>query len=127
MAKSDWHIFGERCAKRCDIPLISSPYSRAFGLGLDQPRRYRPPLSSRLPRRQSRRDRQVHCRRSTESYVALISAPPLVTPIILSATVKAYGELPEHAKINETDTFGEEDGECTFEFGDDDEVDIDDI
>ena len=42
-------------------------------------------------------------------------------------TVKAYGELPENAKINETDTFGEEEGECTFEFGDDEEVDIDDI
>jgi hypothetical protein len=42
-------------------------------------------------------------------------------------SVKAYGELPENAKINETDTFGEEDGECTFEFGDEGEVDIDDI
>lgn len=42
-------------------------------------------------------------------------------------TVKAYGELPENAKINETETFGEEEGECTFEFGDDEEVDIDDI
>ena len=41
--------------------------------------------------------------------------------------VKAYGELPENAKINETETFGEEEGECTFEFGDDEEVDIDDI
>jgi translation initiation factor 1A len=41
--------------------------------------------------------------------------------------VKAYGELPENAKINETDGFGEEEGECTFEFGDDGEVDIDDI
>ena len=41
--------------------------------------------------------------------------------------VKAYGELPENAKINETDAFGEEEGECTFEFGDDGEVDIDDI
>ena len=41
--------------------------------------------------------------------------------------MKAYGELPENAKINETDTFGEEEGESTFEFGDDDEVDIDDI
>ena len=41
--------------------------------------------------------------------------------------MKAYGELPENAKINETDNFGEEEGECTFEFGDDDEVDIDDI
>ena len=39
--------------------------------------------------------------------------------------MKAYGELPDNAKINETDTFNEEDGECTFEFGD--EVDIDDL
>jgi translation initiation factor 1A len=39
--------------------------------------------------------------------------------------VKAYGELPDNAKINETDTFNEEDGDCTFEFGD--AVDIDDI
>jgi translation initiation factor 1A len=38
------------------------------------------------------------------------------------------GELPENAKINETtDAFGEEEGECTFEFGDDGEVDIDGI
>ena len=42
-------------------------------------------------------------------------------------TVKAYGELPENAKINETDTFGEEDGDCIFDFGDEGEVDIDDI
>jgi len=41
--------------------------------------------------------------------------------------VKAYGELPETAKINETDNFAEEDGECTFEFGEDEEIDIDDI
>jgi hypothetical protein len=33
--------------------------------------------------------------------------------------VNAYGELPENAKSNETDAFGEEEGECTFEFGDD--------
>jgi hypothetical protein len=38
-----------------------------------------------------------------------------------------YGELPENAKIDETDAFGEEEGECTFEFGEDGEVDIDDI
>ncbi|KAH9040139.1 hypothetical protein EDB85DRAFT_1887108 [Lactarius pseudohatsudake] len=38
-------------------------------------------------------------------------------------TVKVYGELPENAKINETDTSGE----CTFEFGEDGEVDIDNI
>ena len=43
------------------------------------------------------------------------------------SSVKAYGELPENAKINETDAFGEEDGECTFEFGEDEEVDIDEI
>ena len=43
------------------------------------------------------------------------------------SSVKAYGELPENAKINETDTFGEEDGVRTFEFGDEGEVDIDDI
>ncbi|KAH7304934.1 hypothetical protein B0I35DRAFT_362550 [Stachybotrys elegans] len=59
-------------------------------------------------------------------------------------TLKSYGELPEHAKINEGDTFGQgEDGEAYFEFGDADsddesedeanpnsgkkEVDIDDI
>jgi hypothetical protein len=41
--------------------------------------------------------------------------------------VKAYGELPENAKINETDTFGDEEGECTFDFDDQGEVDIDDI
>ncbi|KAI4903772.1 hypothetical protein NFI96_029519, partial [Prochilodus magdalenae] len=33
-------------------------------------------------------------------------------------SLKAYGELPEHAKINETDTFGA---------GDDDEIQFDDI
>merc|ERR1712000_455545 len=59
-------------------------------------------------------------------------------------TLKSYGELPEHAKINETDSFGQgEDGEAYFEFGEADsdeessddntdptkkkEVDIDDI
>ncbi len=46
-------------------------------------------------------------------------------------SLKAYGELPDTAKINETDTFaGDEDNECNFEFGEDndeDEVDIDDI
>lgn len=51
----------------------------------------------------------------------------IVSPPLMSLIVKAYGELPENAKINETDAFGEEDGECTFEFGDEGEVDIDDI
>jgi translation initiation factor 1A len=46
---------------------------------------------------------------------------------IFTFQVKAYGELPENAKINETDNFGEEEGECAFEFGDGEDVDIDDI
>lgn len=53
--------------------------------------------------------------------------------------LKAYGELPESAKINETDTYGQEgDGDCNFEFDEDrsesgnedgkvKEVDVDDI
>lgn len=49
-------------------------------------------------------------------------------------SLKAYGELPETAKINETDTYGGEDEHMGLEFGEDDEdeesgaeVDIDDI
>ncbi|CAP68073.1 uncharacterized protein PODANS_1_19370 [Podospora anserina S mat+] len=35
-------------------------------------------------------------------------------------SLKAYGELPDTAKINETDTFGPgEDGDCGFEFDED--------
>lgn len=35
-------------------------------------------------------------------------------------SLKAYGELPDNAKINETDTFGPgEDGDCGFEFDED--------
>lgn len=61
-----------------------------------------------------------------------VSSPQSISSLCLDTKallflVKAYGELPENAKINETDTYGEEDGECTFEFGDDGEVDIDDI
>ncbi|KAJ9623148.1 Translation initiation factor 1A [Taxawa tesnikishii (nom. ined.)] len=47
-------------------------------------------------------------------------------------SLKAYGELPENAKINETDTYGGED-EGGFEFGEDEddesggELDIDEI
>ncbi|THH14114.1 hypothetical protein EW146_g6187 [Bondarzewia mesenterica] len=41
--------------------------------------------------------------------------------------LKAYGELPENAKLNETGPLDEEEGECTFEFGDEGDVDIDDI
>ncbi|CAK7902027.1 eukaryotic translation initiation factor 1A [[Candida] anglica] len=52
-------------------------------------------------------------------------------------TLKNVGELPENAKINETDTFGaDEDEDVNFEFGaedsddddeEDDDLDIDDI
>ncbi|KAG2164656.1 hypothetical protein JADG_004395 [Aureobasidium aubasidani] len=47
-------------------------------------------------------------------------------------SLKAYGELPESAKINETDTYGGEEEGIGFDFGEDDsesggEVDIDDI
>lgn len=39
-------------------------------------------------------------------------------------TLKNIGELPENAKINETDTFGgDEDEEVNFEFGEDEEDD----
>uniref|UniRef100_A0A2K5PZ93 S1-like domain-containing protein n=1 Tax=Cebus imitator TaxID=2715852 RepID=A0A2K5PZ93_CEBIM len=43
-------------------------------------------------------------------------------------SLRAYGKLPEHAKINETDTFGSgDDDEIQFDdIGDDDE-DIDEI
>ncbi|KAL2161244.1 hypothetical protein VTH06DRAFT_8464 [Thermothelomyces fergusii] len=35
-------------------------------------------------------------------------------------SLKAYGELPDTAKINETDTFGpNDDGDCGFEFDED--------
>ncbi|KAK7743650.1 Translation initiation factor 1A [Diatrype stigma] len=36
-------------------------------------------------------------------------------------SLKAYGELPENAKINETDTYarGDDDNECNFEFDED--------
>lgn len=51
-------------------------------------------------------------------------------------SLKAYGELPENAKINETDTYGQEgEGDCNFEFdedrsdsgAEDGPVDVDDI
>ncbi|PAV16396.1 nucleic acid-binding protein [Pyrrhoderma noxium] len=46
-------------------------------------------------------------------------------------SLKLYGELPETAKINETDAMEGGDEECGFEFGgegdEDDELDIDDI
>ena len=48
-------------------------------------------------------------------------------------SLKAYGELPESAKINETDTYGGDDeGGVGFDFGEDEsesggEIDVDDI
>merc|ERR1712230_322653 len=59
--------------------------------------------------------------------------------VVRTGDVKAYGELPESAKINETDTYGQEgDGDCNFEFDEDrsesededgkgKEIDVDDI
>ncbi|GJJ08114.1 hypothetical protein Clacol_002322 [Clathrus columnatus] len=41
--------------------------------------------------------------------------------------LRSYGELPDNARINETDTFNEEDGECMIEFADEAELDIDGI
>ncbi|KIO34574.1 hypothetical protein M407DRAFT_240445 [Tulasnella calospora MUT 4182] len=41
--------------------------------------------------------------------------------------LKAYGELPETAKINETDNFGVEGEDGEIEFGEDGEIDVDDI
>ncbi|KAG8917418.1 Translation initiation factor 1A [Tulasnella sp. 417] len=41
--------------------------------------------------------------------------------------LKAYGELPETAKINETDNFGAEGEDGEIEFGEDGEIDVDDI
>ena len=45
--------------------------------------------------------------------------------------MKAYGELPENARINETENFGEEGEEALFDFGEaadgDDDLEIDDI
>jgi hypothetical protein len=40
--------------------------------------------------------------------------------------VKARGELPEDSKITDPG-FGDNDAECTFKFGDEGDVDIDDI
>lgn len=48
-------------------------------------------------------------------------------------SLKAYGELPEHAKINETDTYGHDAFEDNVEFDEDreseeeQEIDVDDL
>lgn len=56
-------------------------------------------------------------------------APPLLfleTTRLIRTHSKAYGELPDTAKINETDTFGpNEDGDCGFEFDEDRDSDSD--
>ncbi|RYP21333.1 hypothetical protein DL767_009284 [Monosporascus sp. MG133] len=43
-------------------------------------------------------------------------------------SLKAYGELPENAKINETDTYarGDDDDQCNFEFDEDRETEDED-
>ncbi|KAG6868672.1 hypothetical protein C0993_012175 [Termitomyces sp. T159_Od127] len=80
-------------------------------------------ISRTIKRMSSSNTRRM--RRAIVRCVSFIARFPDL--LIFNTAVKAYGELPENAKINETDTFGEEDGECTFEFGDEGEVDIDDI
>ncbi|RYP45656.1 hypothetical protein DL768_008045 [Monosporascus sp. mg162] len=44
-------------------------------------------------------------------------------------SLKAYGELPENAKINETDTYarGDDDDQCNFEFDEDRESEDEDV
>lgn len=43
-------------------------------------------------------------------------------------SLKQYGELPDTAKINETETFGEDEGgEIEFEEASDDDEDLDDL
>lgn len=101
---------------------------------LDQQRRHHPRLAARVPRREGRRNPQVLCRRgpffvchqprltpcSPGAFV------PQITTILTHSFRKAYGELPDTAKINETDTFGPgEDGDCGFEFDEDRDSDSD--
>lgn len=50
----------------------------------------------------------------------------LLRPFLQARNLKTYGELPDTAKINETDTFGDEGDDDGVEFGGDDS-DIDDI
>ncbi len=40
-----------------------------------------------------------------------------------SRNLKAYGEIPEEAKINEDETFNEDGTYCPFEFGEPDDID----
>ena len=41
-----------------------------------------------------------------------------------SRNLKAYGEIPEEAKINEDEQFNEDGTDCPFEFGEPDELEI---
>lgn len=44
--------------------------------------------------------------------------------LIFRVALQQYGELPESARINETDTYGPGDeGECNFDFADDQDSD----
>uniref|UniRef100_A0A673WE58 Eukaryotic translation initiation factor 4C n=1 Tax=Salmo trutta TaxID=8032 RepID=A0A673WE58_SALTR len=84
--------------------------------------------------------RLCHIRGKLRKKVMVYTVAYIVVPLDQKADVilkynadearslKAYGELPEHAKINETDTFGPGDDEdIQFDdIGDDDE-DIDDV
>ena len=132
MARNGWPILEGRWGKRWVVFfffLWGGMEGNWVWIGVDQSRRHCSLIFARFPRRQSRCHRQIHFRWSPQPYVHRSYPPPLPLNLIdaIVRLVKAYGELPENAKINETDTFGDEDGECTFEFGDEGEVDIDDI
>ena len=116
--------------------------------GVDQSRRYHSAVPARFPRRQSRCHSKIH-RQSfilvASSYASLTHTRHHFSPtkLEISKLVRRIqfrcfvdfdadptsrtidGELPETAKINETDTFGEGEEDDNVEF--DDEVEIDDI
>ena len=69
-------------------------------------------------------------RRSVPPYPLLAPRTLVLIRVCLASllqarNLKTYGELPDTAKINETDTFGEEGDDDGVEFGG--ESDIDDI
>lgn len=80
---------------------------------MDQPGRHHPAVAARLPGRKG-------------DVILKYSADE-------ARSLKAYGELPESAKINETDTYGHEGVDDNVEFDEDrdsdsdKDVDIDDI
>jgi translation initiation factor 1A len=103
-----------------------------LALGLDQPGRHRSHFAPRVPGREGRRHRQVHVGRGA-FFVSSGGRLPgerhadRVAGWLISQArnLKSYGELPDTAKINETDAFGEDGDDDGVEFGGD--SDIDDI